>query len=123
MKRVIELKHVGPKAQVRQLIEALIDRVAEKLQHLAADAVSFHAMFDANGTQTVYRMSVTCHLPGHHTVAAHEESRDSGEAIRKAFAELERQLEKPLAVLHRDYLKRRSAHQRQAVEARFESRA
>src|SRR3989338_4739666 len=108
MKRIIELKHVGPKAHIRSLIEALIDRVAEKLQHASPDAVSFHALFDANGTHSVYRMAVTCHLPGH-TVAAHEESRDSGEAIRKAFAELERQLEKPLAVLRQDHLKRRSA--------------
>ena len=121
MKRTIEIKHVGPKAQVKRLIEELIDRLGEKLQHVAQDALSFHAVFDANGDQTLYHMSVTGHLPGH-TVVAHEESRDSGEAIRKAFGELERQLEKPLAVLRQEPLKRRSARQRQVDEARFEAR-
>ena len=122
MQRVIELKHVGPKAHIKRVIEELIDRLEERLQHVPPDAVSCRAVFDANGTHRLYRMAVTCHLPGH-VVAAHEESRDSGEVIRKAFAEVERQLEKPLAVLRRERLKRRSARQRQAVRTRFEARA
>ena len=37
MKRFIELKHVGPKAQVRQLIDALLDRLEQKLRHFPED--------------------------------------------------------------------------------------
>ncbi len=106
MKRAIELKHVGPKAHVRNLIDTLIDRVEERLHHFPSDAVSLHAMFQENGSHTLYRASVTCHIP-RHLVATHEEARDPGTAIRKAFSELERQLEKHTARLRRQIQRRR----------------
>ena len=93
MKRTIELKHVGPREHVRRLIDELIDRLDEKLAHYPEDAVSVHALFEENGTHKLYRASLTCHVPGH-MVAAHEENRDAGRAIRRAFAELGRQLQK-----------------------------
>lgn len=93
MKRTIELKHVGPKEHVRQLIDDLLDRLDAKLAHYPEETVSVHALFEENGTHKLYRASLTCHVPGH-MAAAHEESREAGLAIRKAFSELERQLEK-----------------------------
>ena len=105
MKRMIELKHVGPKAHVRTLLEELISRLEEKLRHFPDDAVTLHAVFEENGTHKLYRASLTCHVPGH-TVAAHEEHRDAGAAIREAFAEVERQLEKQKAFLRREHLRR-----------------
>ncbi|MBI3321291.1 MAG: HPF/RaiA family ribosome-associated protein [Candidatus Omnitrophica bacterium] len=107
MKRTVELKHVQAKPQVQRLIDELIDRLEEKLQHFPPDAVSLHAVFEENGSRSLYRASVTCHVPGH-TVAAHEERREPGMAIRKTFMELERQLEKQKAVLRREHLRRRS---------------
>lgn len=106
MQRLIELKHVGPKAHVRHLVEELIDRLEGKLQHFRQEAVSAHVVFDENGTHKLYRMSLTCHVPGH-VIAAHEENRDSGKAIRKAFAEVERQLKKRTDVLR--HARRRTA--------------
>lgn len=111
MQRIIELKHVGPKAHVRQLLEDLIGRLEEKLQHVPAEATTLHVMFEENGTHKLYRTSLTCHIPGH-TVAAHEERRDAGSSIRKAFAEVERQLEKQKAVLRHEHLRRRSKQTR-----------
>lgn len=111
MKRVVEFKHVGPKAHVRRLIEELSGRLEEKLRHVPEDAVSLHVVFEENGTHTLYRTALTCHVPGY-MVAAHEESRNGGATIREAFAEIERQLDKHNAVARREYLRRRSARTR-----------
>ena len=102
MKRIIELKHVGPKDHVRQLLEELLDRLEEKLTHFPADTVTAHALFEENGAHKLYRASVTCHVPGH-TVAAHEEGREAGTTIRDAFAEVDRQLEKQKAFMRREH--------------------
>ncbi len=111
MKRTIELKHVGPKHHVRNLLEELIARLEDKLAHVPSEAISVHVVFEENGAHKLYRASLTCHLPGQ-TVAAHEERRDAGEAIRKVFSEVERQLEKRKAVLHRERLRRQLRHRR-----------
>jgi ribosome-associated translation inhibitor RaiA len=116
MRQIIELKHVGPKGHVRTLLEALIGRLEEKLSHFPQDTVSLHVLFEENGTHKLFRTALTCHVPGH-TVAAHEEGREAGMTIRKAFAEVERQLEKQKAFLRREHLRR---HQK---EARGESPA
>ena len=105
MKRIIELKHVGPKDHVRHLLEDLLDRLEEKLKHFPADAVTAHALFEENGAHHLYRASVICHVPGH-TVAAHEEHREAGSAIRKAFTEVERQMEKQKAFIRHEHLRR-----------------
>lgn len=98
MKRAIELKHVGPKDHVRRLLEELIDRLEAKLDHGADDTASVHVVFEEERAHRLFRASLTCHVPGH-TLAAHEEHRDAGTAIREAFAEVERQLEKQKALL------------------------
>ena len=117
MQRIIELKHVGPRAHVQHLLEDLIGRVEDKLNHFRSDAVSLHVVFDENGTHKLYRASVTCHVPGY-TVAAHDEGREAGAAIREAFAELERQLEKRKALLRHEHERRRSRRRGRAAAAR-----
>lgn len=107
MTRVIEVKHVEAKAQVRSLIEGLIDRLEDKLQHFRNESISVHALFEENGSHTLYRAHVTCHIPGH-IVAAHEEGRNPGVSIRKTFAEVERQLRKHSARLRREHLRKRT---------------
>ncbi len=106
MKRLIEVKRVGAKAHVRDLIDGLIDRLEEKLQHFNADAMSVHAVFDENAAHRLYRIALTCHVPGR-TVAAHEESHDAGSTIRAAFAEVQRQLDKHKAVLRQERMHKR----------------
>ena len=108
MQRCIEFKHVGPKGQVRSLVEGLIDRLEEKLQHLPQEAVSIHVLFEENGTHKLYRTALTCHIP-RHVVAAHEEGRNAGATIRDAFAELESQL------LKRNALQRRKQTRRDSI--------
>ena len=107
MKRTIDVKHVGPDGQVRSLIEQLIDHLAGKLRHFPEDSVSVHVLFEENGSHKIYRTSLTCHLP-RHMAAAHEEGRDAGASIRRAFAEVERQLERQHAMLRREHLRKRT---------------
>ena len=118
MKRIIEVKHVGPRGHVQQLLGGLIDRLENKTAHFPQEAVSLHVLFEENGTRKLYRTSLTCHVPGH-TVAAHEERRDAGTSIREAFAELERQLEKERqkALLHQAHGRRRRRSRTSAVRA------
>ena len=106
MQRIIELKHVGPKEHVRALLEELGDRLEERLAQRFNQAVSLHVVFEENGSHKLYRTSLTCHIPGR-TVAAHEEGREAGATIRKAFAEVHRQLEKQTALLRHEAERRR----------------
>ncbi len=108
MKRFIELKHVGPKAHVRTLIDELIDRVEAKLQGVSGEATSVHVLFEENGSHKLYHTSLSCHVPGH-LLAAHEEGRDAGATIRQAFEELERQLDKCHAILRHERSRRQLA--------------
>lgn len=119
MKRTIELKHVGPKAHVRSLLEELIGRLEEKLAHFPQEAVSLHVLFEENGRHKVYRTSLTCHLPGR-LVAAHDEGRDPGASIREAFSEVERQLEKQKALIRRERIRRQSRHKSRVRAAAFQ---
>ncbi len=114
MKRTIELKHVGPKAHVRRLLEELIDRLEERLGHFDPEAVFLHVVFEENGSHKLHRVSLSCHIP-RQMVAAHEEHRDAGLAIRKAFKDMERQLEKRKAFIRHEPQRRRARHARVAL--------
>ena len=117
MRRTIELKHVGPREHVQQLLEQLIDRLEEKLQHFSKDSISLHVVFDENGSHKLYRTSLTCHIPKR-IIAAHEERREARASIREAFAELERQLEKQKAVIRHEHLLRRSKRTRRPAKSK-----
>lgn len=120
MKRFIELKHVKARDQVRGLLQDLLDRLEHKLGHLPGDDVSVHVMFEENGRHALFRAAVTCHAPGY-TVAAREEQREPGLAIRKAFAELERQLDKRKAVRRHEHQVRRSKRSRRLAAGNGEA--
>lgn len=106
MKRIIELKHVGPRAHVRGLLEELLDRLEGKLARLSQDATSCHIVFEEQRAHQLYRAALTCHVPGQ-VLAAHEERREAGEVIRKVFADIERQLQKQKAILHHEPQRKR----------------
>ena len=114
MKRIVELKHVRAKSLVSTLLNELIDRLEEKLQHFQPDTVTVHALFEENGAHKLFRAALTCHIPGQ-TVAVHEENRDAGTAIREAFSELERRLEKQKAAVRHERDVRRSQRRSRRV--------
>ena len=107
MKRSIDVKHVAARRVVQTLLDDLMDRLEEKLKHFPDDAVSVRAVFEENGRRTLYRTSLTCHVP-RHTIVAHDEHRDPGLSIRNAFAEVERQLERRKATIFHEHGRRRS---------------
>ena len=93
MQRSIELKHVEPRTQVRDVLNGQVDRLERKLQGYAPSAISVHVVFEENRAHKLFRTSVTCHVPGY-VIAAHEEDREAGRAIHEAFKEVLRQLDK-----------------------------
>jgi ribosome-associated translation inhibitor RaiA len=103
---------------VRALIDELLDRLEHKLRHFPAEVVSAHALFEENGSRTLYHASLTCHIPGR-LIAARKEARNPGQALRGAFAELERQLEKQNRTLRQRHLRRRSLQVRRTREAKM----
>lgn len=113
MKCSIDLKHVGPREHVRALIQQLCGHLEERLRHFSPEATTLHVLFDENGSKTLFRTSLSCHVPPRHLLATREEDRDAGVSIRKAFAELEHQVDKLNTKLrrgpHRAALKRPKA--------------
>ena len=108
MRQTIELKHVGPRAHVKHLLEKLIGRLEQKLAHWPPDVVSVHVLCEENGNRSLYRTSITCHVPGR-MLAAHEEHREAWVTIHQAFEEIGRQVEKHKALQHGDPPRRRAA--------------
>ena len=117
MKRLVEIKHVGPRGHVQRLLEELMARLEDKVSHFPPEAVSLHVLFDENGSHKLYRVALTCHVPGH-TVAAHGESRDAGLTIRRAFAEVTRQLEKQKAIIRHERDRRRTRKAAKTIQVR-----
>ena len=112
MRLLIDLKHVGPRELVQGLIHDLSDRIEQKLSHMGQDSVSLRVVFEevpGHKLYKLYKAAVTCHIPKH-MIAAHEEGRDAGKALRSAFKEVERQLDKQIAIVRRERLRRRGEH-------------
>ena len=116
MRHAIELKRVGPRDHVRRLLEERISHLEEKVTHVPQDAVSLHVVFEENKAHRLYRTSLTCHVPGR-TMAAHEEHRDAGTVIRKAFAELGRQLQKQKTLLGHERIRTHPKRRRRGLAA------
>jgi ribosome-associated translation inhibitor RaiA len=57
-------------------------------------------LIEENAARTLHRVSLTCEAPGR-TLAAREERHDAEDAVREAFAEIERQLERQREMLNR----------------------
>ena len=116
MTRLIELRHVGPRKHVQQLLEGLVDRLEDRLHGVPKDGASVHVVFEENAAHKLYRISLTCHVPGH-IAAAREEGHKPGAIIRDAFAELERQLGKQIAILRHETQRRHMMRTRRRAPA------
>ena len=110
MRLLIDLKHVGPRELVQNLIHELSDRIEQKLSHMGQDSISVRVVFEEiPARRPLYKAAITCHIP-RHLIAAHEERRDAGQALRWAVKEVERQLDKQIAIVRRERLRRRGEH-------------
>jgi len=105
MKRNIEFKGFEPQQSVRKLIDRLISKLQKNASMFSPELVHVRVMVEQNSVKSLYTISTTLHLP-RKTLAAKEEQHDMQAAIKAAFAEIDRQLEKYKASLRGEHSKR-----------------
>jgi len=105
MQRNIEFKDFEPNESVKTVIGRLISKLQTRASRHSPELIHLRLMLDENATRKLYHVSLTLHLSGR-TLAAKEEQHEMYSAIRAAFSEIERQLEKYKANLRREHWKR-----------------
>ncbi len=93
MRHNIEFKNYAPRRRLRELVEVLIARLDRCAPNYHTDAAFLRLFIDENAPRRLYHVSLVCSVPGR-MLAAQEERHNDEEAVREAFAEIERQLEK-----------------------------
>lgn len=115
----LTFKHCTPSPRVRALVGESIQRIDEVVT-ARFRPVFLHVFVEKNPKRHLYRASLVLNAAGH-AIAAQEERHDAAEAIREAFAELERELRKHKEKrAHADTYKRPARRQqlrRQQTEA------
>jgi ribosomal subunit interface protein len=99
----LEFKNFSPGHRLRELVEELIARLDRHAPNSPADTIFLRLFVDENAARKLYHVSLTCDVPGR-MLAAQEERHDAEEAVREAFVEIERQLEKHKETLSHSYL-------------------
>ena len=107
MRHNLEFKNFSPGHRLRELVEEMIARLDRHAPHSPADTIFLRFFINENASRRLYRVSLTCDVPGR-MLAAQEERHDAEEAVREAFTEIERQLEK-----HKETLSHSSIYKRQ----------
>jgi ribosome-associated translation inhibitor RaiA len=108
MLRNLEFKNFSPGPRMRELAEGLIDRLERLAPNFATDTISLRMFMDENASRRLYHVTLQCYPPGRR-LAAKEERHDPEEAIRAAFAEMERQFEKHMEMINHSLLSKRMA--------------
>jgi ribosomal subunit interface protein len=120
VRRNLEFKNFSPAHRLRELVEELIARLDRHAPHSPADTIFLRLFVNENAARKLYHVSLTCDVPGR-MLAAQEERHDVEEAVREAFVEIERQLEKHKETLSHSSLYKRPARReelrRQKAEA------
>jgi ribosome-associated translation inhibitor RaiA len=98
MKHNVEFKNLEPDQSTRALIDSLIKKLERKAKRFPLDEVFLRVMVEENPVRTLYRISLTMEIPGEapatqKALPAKAERHDLTEALRDAFAEIDRQLE------------------------------
>jgi ribosome-associated translation inhibitor RaiA len=105
----LEFKNFTPSPRLRGLVEELVGRLDRHTPDLSEDAVFLRLFVDENAARRLYHVSIVCDLPRRRRLATQEERHDADEAVRAAFAEIERQLEKHKEMMNHSYLYKRPA--------------
>jgi ribosomal subunit interface protein len=103
VRRNLEFKNFSPSHRLRELVEELIARLDRHAPNSPEDTIFLRLFIDENAARKLYHVSLTCDAPGR-MLAAQEERHDAEEAVRAAFTEIERQLEKRKEALSHSYL-------------------
>src|SRR5262245_31559265 len=105
MKSNIEFKDFQAPESVRKLIDRRTSKLEKNLRKFSPELVYLRLMVEQNTVRSLYTISITLDLPGT-TLAAREEQHDVQDGIRRAFSELERQLDRYKANLRLEHWKR-----------------
>jgi RNA polymerase sigma factor (sigma-70 family) len=120
VRRNLEFKNFSPSHRLRELVEELIARLDRHAQRSPTDTPFLRLFIDENAARKLYHVSLTCDVPGR-MLAAQEERHNAEEAVREAFVEIERQLERHKETLSHSSLYKRPARReelrRQKAEA------
>jgi len=120
VRRNLEFKNFSPSHRLRELVEELIARLDRHAPNSPADTIFLRLFVNENAARKLYHVSLTCDVPWR-MLAAQEERHDAEEAVREAFVEIERQLEKHKETLSHSSLYKRLARReelrRQKAEA------
>jgi ribosomal subunit interface protein len=116
----LEFKNFSPGNRLRELVEALIARLDRHAPNSRADTSFLRLFVDENATRKLYHVSLTCDVPGR-MLAAQEERHDAEEAVREAFVEIERQLEKHKETLSHSHLYKRPARREELRRRKAEA--
>jgi ribosomal subunit interface protein len=102
---------------MQRLVEESIARLDRLVPNFPSDAVFLQVFVEKKAARTLYRASLTLHVPGR-TLATQEERHEAMEAIREAFAEIERKLTK-----HKERLTHSETYKRPARRVDLLSRS
>ena len=97
----VEFKDRPAGDKLRKLIDRLIRKLQRKLSRFG-DETFLRVMVEENSLRRLYRVSINLELPKK-TLARRGERHDADEAVRDAFAEIERQFEAYKAALRGEH--------------------
>ncbi len=120
MRHNLEFKNFSPGKRLSGLVEELIARLDKHAPNASEGTIFLRLFVDENAARSLYHVSLTCDVPGR-MLAAQEERHDAEEAIREAFTEIERQLEKHKGTLSHSYLYKRPARREQLLRQMAEA--
>ena len=120
MRSNIEFKNFSPGPRLRELVEQLIARLDRHAPNAPSDTILLRLFVEENAARKLYHVSLTCDAPGR-MLAAQEERHDAEEAIREAFTELERQLEKRKDTMSQSYRYKRPASREDLMREKTEA--
>jgi putative sigma-54 modulation protein len=93
MRHTLIGKNIEVTAELREFFALKAEKLERLIPTFADDLVTLHATVERNAKRGDYATSLNLHLP-QHTLHAEEQSRDLKGAIRAAFDELIRQVDR-----------------------------
>ncbi|BCO08007.1 hypothetical protein GF1_03830 [Desulfolithobacter dissulfuricans] len=104
------------KKKLKELVAELVQDLDEKLGSLARKNPSLHGAIQKHGSQQLYRIGLSLHVPGK-TLATQEEGDEAENVIRKGFKELERLVARQKSLMKNEHLWKRKQRRRELKTA------
>jgi ribosome-associated translation inhibitor RaiA len=113
MTYTLEFRDWTPAAEERELVEHAIARVDQLVTRLSWEPVTLRVVVERNAPRTLYHVVLTLDVSGR-TLVAREERPEVSEAVREAFAGIEREI-----LEHRERMRHANEYKRPARRAKL----